>query len=89
MTVCGEQGTGLSEGQAQRIAIARALLRNRNIMLFDEATSALDPQTERQLLENILASHDKTVIFITHRPAVVEYCDQVLRIERTKRKHRQ
>jgi ABC-type multidrug transport system fused ATPase/permease subunit len=89
MTVCGEQGTGLSEGQAQRIAIARALLRNRNIMLFDEATSALDPQTERQLLENILASHDKTIIFITHRPAVVEYCDQVLRIERTKRKHRQ
>ena len=81
-TICSEQGGGLSEGQAQRIAIARSLLRNRSIMLFDEATSALDPETERQLLQNILSSHDKTIIFITHRPAVVEYCDQVLRIER-------
>ena len=81
-TLCSEQGGGLSEGQAQRIAIARSLLRNRSIMLFDEATSALDPETERQLLQNILASHDKTIIFITHRPAVVDYCDQVLRIER-------
>ena len=79
-TLCSEQGGGLSEGQAQRIAIARSLLRNRNVMLFDEATSALDPETERQLLQNILASHDKTIIFITHRPAVVDYCDQVLRI---------
>ena len=81
-TQCSEQGGGLSEGQAQRIAIARSLLRNRSIMLFDEATSALDPDTERQLLQNLLASHDKTIIFITHRPAVVEYCDQVLKIER-------
>ena len=81
-STCSEQGGGLSEGQAQRIAIARALLRNRSIMLFDEATSALDPDTERQLLHNILAHHDKTVIFITHRPAVVDYCDQVLKIER-------
>lgn len=79
-TLCSEQGGGLSEGQAQRIAIARSLLRNRSIMLFDEATSALDPETERQLLHNILASHEKTIIFITHRPAVVDYCDQVLRI---------
>lgn len=81
-TVCGEQGGGLSEGQAQRIAIARALLRNRPVMLFDEATSALDPATERQLLENILADKDKTVIFITHRPAVTDYCDSVLRVEK-------
>ncbi len=81
-TLCSEQGGGLSEGQAQRIAIARSLLRNRSIMLFDEATSALDPATERHLLKNILASRDKTIIFITHRPVVVEYCDQVLRIER-------
>ena len=81
-TLCSEQGGGLSEGQAQRIAIARSLLRNCSIMLFDEATSALDPETERQLLQNILSSHDKTIIFITHRPAVVDYCDQVLRIER-------
>ena len=80
-TICSEQGGGLSEGQAQRIAIARSLLRNRSIMLFDEATSALDPETERQLLQNILSSHDKTIIFITHRPAVVDYCDQVLKIE--------
>ena len=51
-------------------------------MLFDEATSALDPDTERALLRNILAAHDKTVIFITHRPAVVDYCDKVLRIDK-------
>lgn len=80
-TQCTEAGGGLSEGQAQRITIARALLRNRSIMLFDEATSALDPETEKQLLQNILANHDKTVIFITHRPAVVDYCDQTLKIE--------
>ena len=80
--MCAEAGGGLSEGQAQRIAIARALLRDRAIMLFDEATSALDPATERQLLQNLLASHDKTVIFITHRPAVVDYCDRTLKIEK-------
>ncbi len=80
-TVCSESGGGLSEGQAQRIAIARALLRNRPVMLFDEATSALDPDTERQLLNNILSEKRKTVIFITHRPAVVDYCDQTLRVE--------
>lgn len=79
-TVCSEKGGGLSEGQAQRIAIARALLRDRPVMLFDEATSALDPETERQLLRNILGRRDKTVIFVTHRQAVVEYCDQVLKI---------
>lgn len=81
-TLCSEQGGGLSEGQAQRIAIARSLLRDRSIMLFDEATSALDPDTERQLLHNILSCHDKTVIFITHRPAVINYCDQSLKIEK-------
>lgn len=81
-TLCSEAGGGLSEGQAQRISIARALLRNRSIMLFDEATSALDPDTERQLLQNLLASHHKTIIFITHRMAVVDYCDQVLRMEK-------
>ena len=81
-TSCSESGGGLSEGQAQRISIARALLRNRSIMLFDEATSALDPDTERQLLQNILATHEKTIIFITHRLAVVDYCDQTLQIEK-------
>lgn len=80
-TPCSEKGGGLSEGQAQRIAIARALLRNRSIMLFDEATSALDPETEHQLLNNILERHDRTIIFITHRLAVVDYCDQVLTIK--------
>lgn len=79
-TVCSEHGNGLSEGQAQRIAIARALLRDRPIMLLDEATSALDPDTERQLLENLLARRDKTVIFITHRMTVCSYCDEVLRL---------
>lgn len=77
-TICTEKGGGLSEGQSQRISIARALLRNRPIMLFDEATSALDSGTERRLLKNILASNDKTVIFITHRTAVVDYSDYTL-----------
>lgn len=79
-TVCSEQGGGLSEGQAQRIAIARALLRNRPVMLFDEATSALDPETERTLLQNLLAKHNRTIIFITHRMAVCDYCDDVLHL---------
>jgi ABC-type multidrug transport system fused ATPase/permease subunit len=81
-TLCTEAGGGLSEGQAQRISIARALLRDRSILLFDEATSALDPETERQLLQNLLQDHEKTIIFITHRPAVVDYCDQVLHVEK-------
>lgn len=81
-TACSEKGGGLSEGQAQRIAIARALLRNRPIMVFDESTSALDPDTERLLLGNILSGKDKTIIFVTHRPAVVDYCDRVLKIEK-------
>lgn len=81
-TECSEAGGGLSEGQAQRISIARALLRDRSIMLFDEATSALDPDTERQLLGNILGRHDRTIIFITHRQAVVDYCDQTLHLEK-------
>lgn len=80
-TPCTEQGGGLSEGQAQRITIARALLRRRPVMIFDEATSALDPDTERRLLQNLLTQHRQTIIFITHRPAVVDYCDQTLRVE--------
>ena len=80
-TKCGEQGGGLSEGQAQRIAIARSLLRPGSILLFDEATSALDPDTERRLLERLAeARGGRTVIFITHRPSVLEYCDKVLRV---------
>ena len=79
-TRCGERGGGLSEGQAQRIAIARALLRDRQIMVFDEATSALDSDTECRLLRNILANNSRTVIFITHRPAVLDYCTEQLRL---------
>ncbi len=81
-TVCSENGGGLSEGQAQRICIARALLRNRGILLLDEATSALDPDTEKNLLANIMKSSQHTIIFITHRPAVVDYCTRTLRIEK-------
>ena len=77
-TVLAEHGGGMSEGQAQRIAIARALLRPGSIILLDEATSALDPDTERQLLNNIMHNNDKTVIFVTHRQAVVSYCDHVI-----------
>ena len=77
---CGEQGGGLSEGQAQRIAIARALLRKGSIMIFDEATSALDADTECRLLESLLHDNRHTVIFITHRPAVLKYCTQTLRL---------
>ena len=77
---CAEAGGGLSEGQAQRISIARALLREGSVMIFDEATSALDPETERTLLANLLGDRRHTIIFITHRPAVVDYCDSVLRI---------
>lgn len=83
-TPCGELGAGLSEGQAQRIAIARALLRKGSILLLDEATSALDMQTEQQLLQN-LSQHNpthQTIICITHRPAVIQYCTQVLELKK-------
>lgn len=76
-----EQGGGLSEGQAQRIAIARALLRPGHILLLDEATSALDPETERQLIENLRRDcTGKTFIFITHHPAVAEACEAVVQL---------
>lgn len=80
-TVLTEQGGGVSEGQAQRIAIARALLRKGSILLFDEATSALDQETESRLVAN-LRTHckGKTVIFITHHPALAEECDEVFSI---------
>ncbi len=81
-TMCTELGGGLSEGQAQRISIARSLLRNSSIILFDEATSALDPETEKQLLNNILKQKNKTIIFITHRQAVVDYCDTTITLQK-------
>ena len=80
-TMITEGGGGLSEGQAQRIAIARALLRKRGVLLMDEATSALDKETEQQLLHNLLNSHQHTVICVTHRLAVTQYCDKILNIK--------
>ncbi len=80
-TVIGEHGLGLSEGQAQRLSVARAVLSGAPILLLDEATSALDEDTERRLLSNIRAMKDKSCIIITHRPAGIEMCDKVARIE--------
>lgn len=80
-TVVGEQGQGLSEGQAQRIAIARSLLRPGKIILFDEATSALDSGTESQFLANIRRYlKDKIILFITHNEEVAEVCDEIIHI---------
>lgn len=81
-TQCFEAGAGLSEGQAQRIAIARALLRPGSILLLDEFSSALDAATETQLMERLtsrLPHH--TMIFITHREKIIDYCDSVLRLD--------
>ena len=81
-TLLGERGVGLSEGQAQRIAIARGLLRPGGIMLLDEISSSLDEQTEHELFSRIFDyCHDKTMIFITHRPAVSNLCDDVIRLD--------
>jgi ATP-binding cassette subfamily B protein len=77
-TLLGERGTGLSEGQMQRIAIARAVYSECPILLLDEATSALDEATERRVLENLRNMTDKTVIVVTHRPAALEICDRIL-----------
>jgi ABC-type bacteriocin/lantibiotic exporter with double-glycine peptidase domain len=81
-TVCGESGTGLSEGQCQRIAIARALLHRGGIMILDEATSALDVETEERLLDNIHTSlaGEKTIVFISHRPAATRIADDVVNL---------
>lgn len=81
----GERGRGLSEGQAQRIAIARAVLRNSPILLLDEATSALDVTTERKVLRNIIQQRpNKTCIVTTHRPSVLNMCQRVYRVMETK-----
>ena len=82
-----ERGGGLSEGQAQRIAVARSILRPGSILILDEVTSALDEATEQEMLKRLTQSQiGKTLIFVTHRPAVIDYCSQVLRIERTEKK---
>ncbi len=81
-SVISEDGIGLSEGQAQRIAIARALLKEGAIMVFDEATSALDGDTEEQLLKNVLSEEQRTVIFVTHRKAVCKYSENILNLSK-------
>lgn len=78
----GERGRGISEGQAQRISIARALLRNSPILLLDEATSALDVETESKVLTNIIKAHpNKVIIVSTHRPSALKLCRHIYRIE--------
>ena len=80
-TQCFESGAGLSEGQAQRIAIARALLRPGSVLLLDEFSSALDAETETALLERLTSRlPDHTMIFITHREKIIDYCDSVLKL---------
>lgn len=80
-TMLGERGSGLSEGQMQRLAIARAVCSKSPVLLLDEATSALDEQTERRVLENLRSMTDRTVLIITHRPAALEICDRVIPFE--------
>lgn len=75
-TVIGEKGLGISEGQAQRLAIARALISNAPIILLDEATSALDKNTEEKVLDNIKKLNKKTCIIITHKAAALEVCNR-------------
>lgn len=83
-TVLSERGAGLSEGQIQRISIARALLTEAPVLLLDEATSALDETTETHVLENIKAMSAKTVVFITHRNTSLKVCDRIIRVENKK-----
>ena len=80
-TILGEKGTGLSEGQMQRIAIARALYADRPVLILDESTSALDQQTERKLLDNLKQLTDKTVLFVSHRLQALEICSKQLHFE--------
>ncbi len=77
-TMLGERGAGLSEGQMQRIAVARAIYSDAPVLLLDEATSSLDEATEKQLLENIRSMTDKTVLIVTHRPKALEICDKTI-----------
>ena len=83
-TVLGESGAGLSEGQAQRLAIGRAVLCGAPIILLDECTSALDSETEKKVLERLKNLPDKTFIAVTHRPAATEIADTVIKVENKK-----
>ena len=82
-TELGERGAGLSEGQMQRIAIARAIYSECPILIFDEATSALDQGTERRLLQNLRSMTNHTVILVTHRTAALEICDAAVEFQDT------
>ncbi len=79
-TLLGERGQGLSEGQAQRITIARAILYDAPVILLDEATSALDEATEKRLIENLKELKDKTLLIITHKKAALDVCNKELEI---------
>jgi len=79
-TVLGENGAGLSEGQAQRLAIARAVLSNAPVLLLDECTSALDEGIEQAVLTRLKALPDRTCIAVTHRPAAIALCDWRLEV---------
>ncbi|MBQ3045690.1 MAG: ABC transporter ATP-binding protein [Clostridia bacterium] len=82
-TLVGERGVNFSEGQVQRISIARAVLRKSPVLLMDEATSALDAETEGRVLNNLMKSDKKrTCIITTHRPSMLQYCDRVYRLEK-------
>lgn len=74
----GERGSGLSEGQIQRLAVARAVFSEAPILLLDESTSALDEATEKNLLENLRSLTDKTVLIVTHRKAALAICDKTV-----------
>ena len=80
-TLCGEKGAGLSEGQAQRISIARSLLRKGSILLLDEPTSALDKDTEQTLIDRLISGLEgRTIIIVTHRKEVADLCDSHIHI---------
>ena len=80
-TLCGEQGNGLSEGQAQRIAIARGLLRPGGLLLMDEPTSSLDEETEILLMHRLSEKlYNKTLIMVTHREKCAKFCTSVLHL---------
>ena len=82
-TVIGEKATGISEGQAQRLAIARSFLRKKPILILDEATSALDPETEVSVLKSVKSlPHKPTCIIITHRPSALNICHRIIRLEK-------
>lgn len=81
-TAIGERGVNFSEGQVQRLSIARAVLRNANVLVMDEATSALDSETEGKVLTNLMESNPlRTCIITTHRPSMLQYCDRIYRID--------